>query len=174
MKAPPLRLTLFFFSFLGQIIFNGSARDTTMIAWKPLFLKHLQGSTQHETLLVVSPGSLHMNSTLRTLFVYTEFTKMNVFEKRTLPVVFSARCHLASQELSFTKDHRLHFGESFALRPTYSGEHSWAQVHVLFTQRGHRRWKLQPHRSETNKTLVLHSVPPWAESEIDQKSEMGF
>ena len=29
-------------------------------------------------------------------WVYTEFTKKNVFEQLTLPVVFSARRHLAS------------------------------------------------------------------------------
>ena len=44
---------------------------------KSLFLKHSEGSTQHETFLVVLPGSLYM-------FVYTEFTKKKDFEQLTL------------------------------------------------------------------------------------------
>ena len=44
------------------------------IASESLFLKHQEGATQHETLLVVSPGSLHMNTSIENI-VYTEFTK---------------------------------------------------------------------------------------------------
>ena len=43
-----------------------------------------EGSTQHETLLVVSPGS----RALRTLSMYTEFTKKKVFEQLMLAIVF--------------------------------------------------------------------------------------
>ena len=47
------------FRFRLKLIFNGSAWGTFTIASKSLFLKHEEDSTQHETLLIVSPGSLH-------------------------------------------------------------------------------------------------------------------
>ena len=40
---------------------------TRTLASKSLFLKHQEGSTQHETLLVVSPGSLHMNTSIENI-----------------------------------------------------------------------------------------------------------
>ena len=61
------------------------------------------GSTQHETLLVVSSRSLHVNTTMRTLFVYTEFTKKKVFEKLTLTAVSSGRPHHGRHKVSITE-----------------------------------------------------------------------
>ena len=43
-----------------------------------LFLKHQEGSTQHETSLEVSPGSLHMNTSIENT-VYIEFAKKKRF-----------------------------------------------------------------------------------------------
>ena len=58
MKEALLRFTVC--SFSGQTHFQWSARGTTMIASKLL-------STQCETLLIVSPGSLHMNTNIKSI-----------------------------------------------------------------------------------------------------------
>ena len=71
-----------------------------MMASKSPFLKPYEGSTQHEPLLVVSPGSLHTNSSIENI-EYTKFTK--VFEQLTLSVVFSALHYLASQKVSISE-----------------------------------------------------------------------
>ena len=42
-------------------------RGTLTPASKSLFLKHLEGSTQHETLLTVLPESLHMNTSTENI-----------------------------------------------------------------------------------------------------------
>ena len=66
---------------------------TLTLASKPLFSKHWEASTQHETLLIVSPGSLHMNTSIENIVcVHTEFAKKNVLEQFTLATVSSA-CH---------------------------------------------------------------------------------
>ena len=76
----------FLFCFWLKLIFNGSAWGIKIACIKIAILKTPKGLTQHETLLLVSPGSLHMHTALRTLFVYIEFTKNNVFEQLTLAV----------------------------------------------------------------------------------------
>ena len=58
-----------------------------------LFLKHQEGSTQHETSLEVSPGSLHMNTSIENT-VYTGFAKKKVSELLMLAAAsFSSRRH---------------------------------------------------------------------------------
>ena len=90
MKEALLRFTVFPFS--AQTHFQWSATGTLAIASKSLFLKHQEGSTQHGTLLVVSPGSLHMNTNSEN-------------------IVCVHRVHNTQK----IKKPRLHFGESFAL-----------------------------------------------------------
>ena len=52
---------------------------TFSIASKLLFLKHEEGSIQHETLLVVSPGSLHMNMNIENIdYVHRIYKKESV------------------------------------------------------------------------------------------------
>ena len=78
-------------SFSGKLIFNGGATDTTGT-----------GLTQHETLLVVSPRSMDgpWTRALRTLFVYTEFTRKKVFEQLMLAVATPACCRHGRQKVS--------------------------------------------------------------------------
>ena len=51
----------------GQANFQWSSWGTLMQVSKSLFLKHKEGSTLHETVLVVSPGSLHMNTSMENM-----------------------------------------------------------------------------------------------------------
>ena len=76
-----MKEALLHFHFWFKLIFNWSVWGKLAIASKLLFSKHLEGSTQHETFLVVSPGSLNMNTSIEN-----EFTKKTVFEQLTLAV----------------------------------------------------------------------------------------
>ena len=69
---------MYHISFLGQTHFQWECFCILAIASKSLFLKHQEGSTQHETFLIVSPGSLHMNASIENI-VYTEFIKNKGF-----------------------------------------------------------------------------------------------
>ena len=64
-KEALLRLTILSFSRQNQ--FKWHARGTFVMASKSPFLKHKDGSTQHETLLIVSPESLHMNMSIENI-----------------------------------------------------------------------------------------------------------
>ena len=51
---------------------------------------------------VVSPGSLHMNTSVENI-VYTEFTKKKVFGQLTLAVACSASCPHSRWEVSISE-----------------------------------------------------------------------
>ena len=85
MKAPLIRLNVFLFS--GQNHFQWSARGIYYVSIKIAVFKTLR----------------RLDTTLRTLFVYTEFNKRNVIEQLTLAVVLSTRHHPASREVSISK-----------------------------------------------------------------------
>ena len=53
--------------FLGKLIFKGVQGHS--YASIKIYLKHWRGSTQHETLLVVSPGSLYMNTSIENIII---------------------------------------------------------------------------------------------------------
>ena len=64
MKEALLRFTLV--SFSGKLIFNG-VQGHCHASIKSLFLKQQEDSTQHETVLIVSPGSLLKNTSIENI-----------------------------------------------------------------------------------------------------------
>ena len=53
--------------FQSETLTKMQPRLFLLLASKLSFLKHLEGSAQHETLLVLSLGSLHMNTSIEDI-----------------------------------------------------------------------------------------------------------
>ena len=99
----------------------------SIITTKEAFLKHKEDSTRHETLLVVSPASLHMNTSTenivcvhsllkrRFLNITCDITSHLQQPLRRAAVMADKKCRASTHIQSQIKP-RLLFGESFTLR----------------------------------------------------------